>query len=161
MDGVSGHVSWCSHAIQGIVWYALFSIKCTYSLFKERKDSSYFPCTILFQINHRYYTSEIFVDGRRYWRKIEGNPNTKNQAVRSVHFFQKQVSIYSWSQLKKWRRNVEKMKLRFFCRIWLLAVNHNVQYLLLQLGTDKVLLSISLNFISRMLSLFREHIRVT
>jgi len=38
------------------------------------------------KINHKYYTSETIPNGQRYWRDVERNPNTKNQAVLSNSF---------------------------------------------------------------------------
>ena len=65
----------------------------------------YLPCTILFQINHKYYTSETIPNGQRYWRDVERNPNTKNQAVLSNSFLIRHVSFHTYlftKLIKQW-----------------------------------------------------------
>jgi len=41
------------------------------------------------KINHKYYTSETFPNGQKFWRDIESNPSTKTQTILSNSFLRR------------------------------------------------------------------------
>ncbi|KAK2550302.1 Plexin domain-containing protein 1 [Acropora cervicornis] len=47
-------------------------------------------CTEQVQINHRYYVSKVISDGQRYWRDIEGHPNSTTHPSLSNQFLGRQ-----------------------------------------------------------------------
>ncbi|XP_068670735.1 plexin domain-containing protein 2-like isoform X1 [Montipora foliosa] len=51
------------------------------------------------KINHRYYTSEVIRDGQKYWRDIEGHPNTTVHSGLSDQFLGSQRLLLSFKFL--------------------------------------------------------------
>ncbi|XP_015767952.1 PREDICTED: plexin domain-containing protein 2-like isoform X2 [Acropora digitifera] len=48
------------------------------------------------QINHRYYVSKVISDGQRYWRDIEGHPNSTTHPNLSNQFLRRQQLLLSF-----------------------------------------------------------------
>ncbi|XP_067056805.1 plexin domain-containing protein 1-like isoform X3 [Acropora muricata] len=48
------------------------------------------------QINHRYYVSKVIFDGQRYWRDIEGHPNSTTHPNLSNQFLRRQQLLLSF-----------------------------------------------------------------
>lgn len=47
--------------------------------------------SVCFQINHKYYESQVFRDGQKYWRDIEKDPSIVLRTDLSDHYLTKAV----------------------------------------------------------------------
>lgn len=59
-----------------------------------------------FQINHRYYVSQTFISGQKFWRNIEGNPFKIVHSDLSKGLFKKKVRKIRFNPLSSKTANI-------------------------------------------------------
>lgn len=80
---------------------ALPMLKLSGFLFHQ-VHKKWFNKTVLFQINHKYYVSEVVGHGQRYWRDIKGHPNTTTHQGLSDQFLRTQAREFLYCFIAKW-----------------------------------------------------------